>query len=139
MADDPTLEIATEKVCFILQKARQFDAKEGLTDPDSGSNGSDDGMIDVLEDSPADPVQQELVSFINDLDIDEQVQLLALASLGRGDGDLSEWPTLLSDARDAHNKRTASYLLGIPLLSDYLEEGLSLFGETCEDFDAQNV
>jgi len=137
--DEPTLGIATDKVCFILQKARQFDEKEAETDPDSGSNGSDDGMIDVLEDSRNDPVQQELISFIRDLDVDEQVELVALTWLGRGDGDLTDWATLLEDARQAHNNRTATCLLGIPLLSDFLEEGLSLFGETCEDFDAQNV
>jgi hypothetical protein len=138
MADDPDLGIATEKVCFIVSLARQFDVKEEVSDPDSGSNGADDHMIDVLEDTPDDPTQQELISFIRDLDVDEQVELVALTWLGRGDGDLTDWSTLRSDARDAHNNRTASYLLGIPLLSDYLEEGLSLFGESCQEFDLKN-
>ncbi len=137
--DEPVLGIATDKVCFILQKARQFDVKESDSDPDSGSNATDDGMADVLEDTSDDPVQREIVSFIRSLDVDEQVELVALAWLGRGDGDLDEWPDLLAQARDAHNNRTASYLLGMPLLSDFLEEGLSMFGETCEDFDHQNV
>ena len=135
---EPTLAIATDKVCFIISMARQFDEKEEVSDPDSGSNGADDGMIDVLEESPDDPVRHQLVSFIRDLDIDEQVELVALTWLGRGDGDLAEIETLRSDARDAHTNRTASYLLGIPLLSDYLEEALSLFGESCEAFEAEN-
>ncbi len=139
MADEPTLTIATDKVCYILSMARQFDAKEEMSDPDSGSNASDDGMVDVLEDTPNDAVQQELVSFIRDLDIDEQVELVALTWLGRGDSDLADWETIKSDARDAHTNRTATYLLGIPLLSDYLEEGLSQFGESCEEFNAKNL
>jgi hypothetical protein len=139
VADEPTLTIATDKVCYILSMARQFDAKEEMSDPDSGSNASDDGMVDVLEDTPNDAVQQELVSFIRDLDIDEQVELVALTWLGRGDSDLADWETIKSDARDAHTNRTATYLLGIPLLSDYLEEGLSQFGESCEEFNAKNL
>ncbi|MBS7541172.1 DUF3775 domain-containing protein [Ancylobacter lacus] len=137
MPDIPDLAIATRKVCYILSKARQFDGKEGMTDPDSGSNASDDGMIDVLEDDGNDPVQHELRSFIHDLDVDEQIELVALAWLGRGDGTIADWSQLQADARYAHNVRTAGYLLGLPLVSDYLEEGLSLFGETCEGVDAE--
>ncbi|AMJ59679.1 hypothetical protein AXW83_04605 [Bosea sp. PAMC 26642] len=137
MTELAELGIATRKVCFILSKARQFDAKEGVTDPGSGSNAIDDGMVDVLEDDRSDPVEQELKSFIQDLDIDEQVDLVALAWLGRGDGAIGDWSRLQSDARYAHNTRTAAYLMGLPLLADYLAEGLSLFGESCEDFDAE--
>ncbi len=135
-SSDPILEMDVDKVCFILTKARQFDAKVEATDPDSGSNATDDGNIDILEDVGTDPVEQELVSFIRDLNVDEKIELVALAWLGRGDGDLSDWPALRSAAKDAANNRTAAYLMGIPLLSDYLEEGLSLFGESCKNRDS---
>ena len=139
MADAPDLLIATDKVCFIIVKARQFDVKEAASDPGSGSNPGDDGGIDVLDDGADDPVRHELTSFIRDLDIDEQIELVSLAWLGRGDDDLAGWTDLKSQARDAHNKRTASYLLGMPLLADHLEEGLSLFGESCADFEAGHL
>jgi len=45
-----TLGISPEKVCYIIVKARQFEAKDVVTDPDSGSNPVDDGMVSVLED-----------------------------------------------------------------------------------------
>ncbi len=125
------LEIATEKVCFIIAKARAFDVKVADADPDSGSNPTDDGMTDVLETHADDPVQQELVAYIGNLDVDEQIRLVALAWLGRGTYDLSEWNEALETARNEHNSRTAQYLLGLPLLGDYLEEGLSAFGESC--------
>ena len=35
----------------------------------------------------------------------------------------------------AHNKRTAEYLLGMPLLGDLLEEGLAQFGHSIEEFE----
>ncbi len=133
MADVPDLLIATEKVCFIIAMARQFDEKEGETDPDEGSNPSDDDQRDVLEDNSDDAVELELKSFIHDLDVDEKVDLISLVWLGRGDGGIDEWETLRANARDTPEKRVASYLMGMPQLSDYLEEGLSLFGLSCED------
>ena len=44
----PELTISAEKVAFLIEKAREFDVKEAVTDPDSGSNAADDEMIDVL-------------------------------------------------------------------------------------------
>jgi hypothetical protein len=41
----PDLAISAEKVAAILAKARQFDAKDVVTDPDSGSNASDDAIL----------------------------------------------------------------------------------------------
>lgn len=137
--DVPNLAIATEKVCHVIVKAREFDFQDVETDPDSGSNGSDDGMVSVLEAHAADPTYQELVAFIGSLDVDEQVDLVALAWLGRGDGDIGEWKELRGEARRLHNDPTAAYLLTKPLLPDHLEEGLSLFGRSCEDFERDHL
>ncbi len=131
----PTLSISPEKVCFLVVKAREFDAKDIVTDPDSGSNASDDGMRSVLEDHADDPVVAELIGFIGALTEDEQIDLVTLAWLGRGDGTIEEWDELRAEAARAHNTRTASYLLGMPLLPDHLEEGLSLCGLSCEEFE----
>ncbi len=43
-------------------------------------------MRSVLENRKDDPVRAELVSFIHDLNEDEQIDLVALSWLGRGDG-----------------------------------------------------
>jgi hypothetical protein len=136
---DPTLTISSESVCFIIVKAREFDAQDVVTDPDSGSNGADDNMVSVLESHTDDLTRKELVEFIAALSEDEQTDLVALMWLGRGDGTLEDWPDLRDEAREQHNGRTASYLLGEPLLSDYLEEGLSQFGFTCAEFEIERV
>ena len=73
--------------------------------------------------------------FIEAISEDEQVDLVTLAWLGRGDGSLEEWAELRAEAARRHNRRTASYLLGIPLLPDYLEEALAEFGRSCEEFE----
>ena len=124
----PTLNISSEKICFLIVKAREFDVKDVVTDPDSSSNAADDAMLSVLEDHKDDPVVAELRAAIFALNVDEQIDLVTLAWLGRGDGGVEDWDDLRAEAARAHNRRTASYLLGIPLLSDYLEEGLSQLG-----------
>ena len=83
-----------------------------------------------------DPTQQELRSFIDALTEDEQIDLVALTWLGRGDGTIDEWDALRQEAARLHNNRTAAYLLGKPMLADHLEEGLSQFGCSCEEFVA---
>ncbi len=96
-------------------------------------------MISVLEDHGDDPVAQEIRGFIAAMTEDEQVDLVALTWLGRGDGTIEDWSDLRGEALRAHNRRTASYLLGIPLLGDYLEEGLSQFGRNCDEEDLQHL
>ena len=129
----PNLSISPEKLCFIIAKAREFDVKDVVTDPDDASNPTDDAMLAVLEDHPDDPVLQELTGFIGALSEDEQIDLVALSWLGRGDGTIDDWDDLRAEASWAHNRRTASYLLGMPLLSNHLEEALAQFGISCDD------
>jgi hypothetical protein len=130
----PELAISPEKLAFIIEKAREFDVKQGSSDPDSGSNAADDDMIDVLEDNGRDPVVRELSGFIRALNEDEQVDLVALMWLGRGDGGIEEWDELRASAIEArgeydHPRReTAQYLLGEPMLGDLLADGLDEFG-----------
>ena len=126
----PELAISPDKVAFIIEKAREFDVKEGASDPDSGSNGADDDMIDVLQDNGRDPVVRELTSFINALTEDEQIDLVTLMRLGRGDGTIEEWDELRREAAEGRNGGSASYLLGEPMLGDLLADGLDQFGLT---------
>jgi hypothetical protein len=126
------LSVSDEKLCFIIAKAREFDVKDVVTDPDDASNPTDDGNLAVLEDHRDDPVVQELVAVIDAMSVDEQVDLVALTWLGRGDGTIGDWDELRAEAARAHNRRTAAYLLGIPLLADYLDEAIAMFGISCE-------
>ena len=131
----PELSISSDKVCYIIVKAREFDAKDVETEIDPASNATDDQMVEVLEDHEDDPVREELTAVIAALNIEEQVDLVALSWLGRGDGGLDDWDDLKQQAATAHNRQTVRYLLGNPLLPHHLEEGLSLFGISCEAFE----
>jgi len=130
------LALPLSKLAYIIAKAREYDA-EVAADPDavSGSNPSDDGSREVLEDTPDNPTEQELRDAIEGLNLAEAQELLALMWLGRGDFDAESWPDALRQARDTMSGTEADYLLGTPLLADYLEEGANALGLSLEDFE----
>lgn len=137
-AEDPIeLSISPETVVFLIEKAREFDVKDVPSNPNPGSNPTDDRMIEVLEDHPDDPVLQEIVGLINSLNVDEQIDLVGLMWLGRDDYDAEEWKQVRAEAARAHNKHTARYLAGTPLLADYLAGGLDRLGHSVSQLESE--
>lgn len=128
------ITIDLEKICFVVIKAREYDVKVEPSGPHSGSGAADDGEVEILEDYADDPTREELESFLNALNHDELAELQALMWVGRGDFGKEEWGEVLRDARALDPERTPGYLIGTPLLSDYLEEGLSALGYSCQDY-----
>ncbi len=130
----PDLTITPDSAYAILLVARRFDAKVAGTDPDSGSNPSDDRSIDTLEFAPHDDTQHELVSAINDLNDDEQRDLIALILIGRGDYLLAQWASARQTWDDIGRAHVAQFVYEIPLVSDFLEDGLSYFNLSLGDY-----
>jgi hypothetical protein len=129
----PALNLPLDQLAFIIVKAREYDVKEEDSDPDEGSNPADDGQTDVLTNKAEDPVREELLGAIRSLNDDERIKLVALAWLGRGTYDIDEWKEAVATAKTEHSRRTAEYLLNLPLLGDYLEDGLAMFDEGIVD------
>ena len=132
----PDLTISSDEAFFILMKAREFDEKTPDSDPDSGSNATDDGGLDILEDQPDDATEEELDAAIERLNDDAQLDLVAMIWIGRGDFTLAEWNEARAAARDIGRERMPRYVRGIPLVSDYLDEALSQLGFSFEDYMA---
>ncbi|MDR3528754.1 MAG: DUF3775 domain-containing protein [Rhizomicrobium sp.] len=130
----PTLTITPDSAFAILLKAREFDVKVAESDPDSGSNPSDDGDVDALEFVPGDETQRELFSAIRDLNDDEMLDLLALIFVGRGDFTIQEWHAARQAAAEIERAKVPRFISDIPLVSDFLEEGLSQFDLTLTDY-----
>jgi hypothetical protein len=127
------LTIPTDVICAILQLLHQFHAKEGVAFPDDGEASADDWAMQVLADHGSDPTYQELKYEIEALPLEEQIQLVALMWIGRGDFSAKEWDYAVREAVAARTTSTADYLVGTPLVADYLEEGLAEFGLSCAD------
>jgi len=130
-AEPVELNISPAKVCDIISKARMFDVKVDPVGPELDSIDTDN--LDVLEDYPGDPSAAELREVIDDLNDDEVVDLIALAWVGRGDYSRDEWREARALALDRHQQHSADYLMGMPTLSDYLQEGLAALGYPCDD------
>jgi hypothetical protein len=124
------LDVNPDTVRFLIDKAREFQVKESVTFPEQQplSPADDDSLTQILADHGDDPTLGEFRSTVDDLEPDQQVSLVALMWVGRGDYDAEEWDTALAQAGESWNERTADYLIGTPLVGDYLEEGLELLG-----------
>ncbi len=120
------LDLNPDIVYAVIQKAREFHAQEGVSE-DEGSSFSDD-PLQILADYQGDLTYEEAKAAIDNLEVGQQITLVALMWLGRGDYNADEWQVCLSEARERHTDHTAEYLLSTPLVSDYLQEGLSLLG-----------
>ena len=131
------LTIPLEKLAYIVEKAREFDA-EVRVDPDfeEGSDAADDEERQILLDTPDNPSEQELRDAIDGLNVDEREELLALMWIGRGDFDAGGWADAVLQAREIESKAERNNLLvGNPLLADYLEEGLDALGLSLEGLE----
>ena len=133
MAVQRELELNRETVQFIIDKAHEFHVKEAVTIPEEPLSPSDDWARQVLADHGDDPSFQELKATIDDLEPDQQVKLVALMWVGRGDYSVEEWDDAIERAQDAWNTRTAEYLIGTPLVADYLAEGVEQFSFSDEE------
>ena len=128
--------IPLQKLAFIVAKAREFDAEVETDGDEAGaSNPADDGERAILQDTADNPTLQELRDAIDDLNVDERDELLALVWIGRGDFTADEWNDAVGQARARDDRRDADYLIGTPLLADYVEEGLAAFDLSLEEFE----
>ena len=124
------LEISPAKVGFVIVKAREIAAKVAAWDDGATTDHDAESILESFSD---DATQDQLKEFIRDLNVDEQASLVALAWIGRGSFAPEELDEALSTARAERVNRTEDYLLGMPLLPDYLEEGLERLGYSVED------
>jgi hypothetical protein len=127
---EPPADFAIDQrtLAYIALKAKAFDALVAPDDTSDASDATDDGFVDALEDETDNPAQRELAAAIAGLDVDAKATLVALTWLGRGDYEAEDWEAALATARERAQGSTTRYLMGIPLLGDYLEEGADKLG-----------
>ena len=125
------LAIAVETVCRIMLRAREYETLVPETDPDNASNAADDGALDEIDDDGENPTEAELRAIVSDLAEDEQAEVIALAMIGRGDFESTEWDDAL-EAAEEEVDTTAEWILGQPTFSTDVEAGLAAFDLSCD-------
>lgn len=125
------LEIQPEKVAHVAIRAREIDAKVGRWDGKGDTADADT----ILETRAGDATEGELRAFIDTLNADEQASLVAVMWIGRETFGADELAEAIQTAKDEATGPTADYLLGVPLLSDYLEDGLDALGFNPSDLE----
>jgi hypothetical protein len=128
----PELRISTEKVCDFIEAAREVAGKVPPTTGDQTTTGDDSKLV-TIEDYPGeDDRRREMVEFIAGLNVDEQIDLLALIMLGRGDYDIAEWDVAVAEAQGRIAARDPDFMIGDAALPQYLGDGLEAFGRSCD-------
>ena len=127
-------DINTDKVCFVIVKARELESEdEGLEN--DASNATDDKFVSVMTDDAYKSVRAKLAAFIDAMDKEEQSALVALSWIGRGEFAARRMAARgLQGADAAPIALTSEYLLENPLLASHLEYGLAEFGDSFETF-----
>lgn len=127
--EDFDLGISLESVAAIVDAARAV--QEGEESGALAREEEDEEGLDAEDDENMD--EDALRAFIADLNEDEQASLIALAWVGRGDYSGEEFEEARTLAKERNIRDPSEYLLGIDMLGDMLEEGLSELGLSLED------
>lgn len=131
-------ELNSEKVCFLIVKLREFGVQ---AEPNlgGGSDASDDKFVAVFNEEENPSVVGEAQGLISAMSVEEQQELIALSLVGRGDYGPDEWKDAMQAAASHPQPTTSAFLMQNPTVSDDLEEGLSLFGFSCTDFETDRL
>ena len=127
-----------ETLCRLILRAKELEAQVPASDPDADPEDVDDyddeggEALSVLEDELNDGVEEEVQALLDDLAEDQLAETLALAWVGRGTYDATEWDEAFAEANDLTNDQRIDELLEMPLLAGLLEAGLAAFDYSCD-------
>ena len=129
-----------ETLCRIIIRAKENEAQVPAQDPDEDADNVDDldddegedQALSVLEDELNSGVEEEMRATLDDLADDQLAETLALAWVGRGTYDVSEWEDAFAEAADIDPESAIDELMDMPLLASHLDAGLAAFDYSCD-------
>lgn len=127
-----------DTLCRLILRAKELEAQVPASDPDEDPDDVDDyddeggEALSVLEDELNDSVEEEVQALLDDLAEDQLAETVALAWVGRGTYDASEWDEAYAEAGELNTEERVDELLEMPLLAGYLEAGLAAFDFSCD-------
>ncbi|QLC21404.1 DUF3775 domain-containing protein [Parasphingopyxis sp. CP4] len=129
------LETPIDMICRIIVRAREWDAQVPSNEPDEVDEDgpvSTDDEYDVMIDEKNDSVEAEIEAALDDLAEDQRAEILALAWIGNGTFDISDWDEAMSEAADPDSDPILEQLMDMPMLAAYLDAGLEAFDLSCD-------
>lgn len=133
------LEIAPEKAAYVIVRSRGVTEPVDTSDAADTMDRDDKGPESILFGATGDFTRQELRGFLSALNDDERASLIALAWIGRETYAPEELDEAISVAKAEHGNNAISYLLSLPLLPDYLSDGLEALGISVEELEEDVV
>jgi hypothetical protein len=127
-----------ETICRLILRAKELEAQIPVEDPDDDPADIDDlddeggEALSVLEDELNDGVEEEVQALLDDLAEDQLAEVVALAWVGRGTYDASEWDDAFEEANSLDNQQKIDELMDMPLLAGHLEAGIAAFDYSCD-------
>lgn len=122
-----------ETICRLIIRARENEAQVPAIEADDEADPTDsDDEFATLEDESNEAVEEEMMALLDDLGEDQVQEILALAWVGRGTYDISEWDEALEEAADKDAEDPVDQLMDMPTLAAYLDAGLAAFDLTCD-------
>ena len=98
------------------------------------------GAHDGIRDSASfNQTRRELRDYIANLTEEEKYSLVAVFWIGRDSFSADEYEEAVRTAEEESTNPTEDYLLGMPLLADYLESGLEALGISPSDAEESVV
>ena len=127
-----------ETLCRLILRAKELEAQVPAVDPDEDPDDVDDlddegdQALSALEDELNTAVEEEVQALLDDLADDQLAETVALAWVGRGTYDASEWDDAFSEANDLNADERIDEMMDMPLLASHLEAGLAAFDYSCD-------
>jgi hypothetical protein len=127
-----------ETICRLILRAKELDAQVAAEtsdeEPDDVDDLDDDDeeTLSVLEDEINTGVEEEVQAVLDDLAEDQLAEVVALAWVGRGTYDASEWDDAFAEASDLDTQERIDELTDMPALGGHLEAGLAAFDFSCD-------
>ncbi|UPY36787.1 DUF3775 domain-containing protein [Sediminicoccus sp. KRV36] len=116
--------------------ATVVDLANAVQEAEEARIGGDDDDEELDDDEEDEITEEMLTDYIDELNEEQQVALIALAWMGRGDYEPEEWQEALKLAAERNARGDASaYLSGLEGLADLLTEGAGAFGLAIEEVE----
>ena len=128
------MELSTpiETICRLIVRARELEAQVPSDDPEPDAPEDSDDAYDVLDEEVNEVVEEEMRTTLDDLADDQIAEVLALAWVGRGTYDASEWDDALAEAADPDAESPVDQIMDMPMLAAYLDSALAAFDLSCD-------